>query len=119
MGFTTVKVKICNPRYPERQREAELLVDTGTVYSIVPGEVLKELRIEPLGKRTFLLASGARIEREVGGALYRIGEREGYASVVFGEKGDKALLGVTALEELGLQVDPVTKELRPTELLLL
>ena len=55
----------------------------------------------------------------MGGALYRIGENEGYASVVFGLKGDKPLLGITALEEMGLQVDPATKQLKPIERLLL
>ena len=37
----------------------------------------------------------------------------------FGVNEDKPLLGVTALEEMALQVDPVTKQLKPIELLLL
>ena len=55
----------------------------------------------------------------MGGALYKFGRHEGYASVVFGVNEDKPLLGVTALEEMALQVDPVTKQLKPIELLLL
>jgi clan AA aspartic protease len=119
MGFTKVKVEICNTENPERSKEVELLADTGAMYSIVRSETLKELEIEPIGRRKFTLADGKVIEREIGGALYRIGEYKGYASVIFGLESDKELLGVTALEELGLQVDPITKELKPVELLIL
>ena len=42
-----------------------------------------------------------------------------YTTVVFGEENDTQVLGVTALEELGMQIDPVTGELKPMELLLL
>lgn len=119
MGFTKVKVEICNPKMPEKWKEVGLLADTGAMYSVVQSETLRELEIEPIGKRKFTLANGEKIEREIGGALYRIGEYEGYASVIFGLESDKELLGVTALEEMGLQVDPITKELKPVELLLL
>ena len=38
--------------------------------------------------------------------------------VVFAEKGDANVLGVDALEGLGLEVDSTTKELRKSEALL-
>jgi hypothetical protein len=37
---------------------------------------------------------------------------------VFGEPGDAAVLGVTALEALGYQLDPVTKRLKLAEILM-
>ena len=40
-------------------------------------------------------------------------------TVVIGEEGDPAIMGVTALESLGYQVDPVTGKLTPSEMLLL
>ena len=119
MGFARVKVEICNPKMVEKCKEIELLADTGAMYSVVQSETLRGLEIEPIGKRKFTLANGEKIEREIGGALYRIGEYKGYASVIFGLEGDRELLGVTALEEMGLQVDPFTKKLKPVELLLL
>ena len=118
MGFARVKVEICNPKMVEKCKEIELLADAGTMYSVAQSETLRELEIEPM-KRKFTLVNGEKIEREIGGALYRIGEYEGYASVIFGVEDDRELLGVTALEEMGLQVDPVTKQLKPVELLLL
>ncbi|GAI21288.1 unnamed protein product, partial [marine sediment metagenome] len=36
-----------------------------------------------------------------------------------GEKEDLPILGVTALESLGYQIDPVTKKLKPVELLMI
>jgi predicted aspartyl protease len=39
--------------------------------------------------------------------------------VIFGEKGDPAILGVTALEIFGLEVDVVRGVLKEAELLLL
>src|SRR3989442_15073126 len=42
--------------------------------------------------------------------LYR--KRRGAATVVFGEKGDFPLLGVTALEALGLIFDPLRRKLK-------
>ncbi|MEM4311153.1 MAG: hypothetical protein QXX95_02050 [Nitrososphaerales archaeon] len=38
--------------------------------------------------------------------------------VVFAERGDAEVLGVYALEGLGLKVDPITRQLRKVEALL-
>jgi predicted aspartyl protease len=38
--------------------------------------------------------------------------------VVFADKGDAQVLGVDALEGLGLEVDPITKQLKKAEALL-
>ena len=45
MGFTRVKVEICNPKMVEKCKEIELLADTGAMYSIVKTETLQELSI--------------------------------------------------------------------------
>lgn len=38
--------------------------------------------------------------------------------IVFAEEGDVEVLGIYALEGLGLEVDPATKELRKSEAIL-
>jgi aspartyl protease family protein len=119
MGVTTVEVLVHNPEKPAECRTVKLLAGTGAMYSIIPRHILDDLGIEPRWRRKFSLGAGQRIERDGSGALYRIGEYEGHAPVIFGEEGDHPILGVTALEAMGLQVDPVTHELKPTELLLL
>ena len=119
MGFTTIDIYLHNPEKPTEYRQVALLADTGAMYTVVPGKVLNDLGIKPLARRNFTLANGQKIERDIGGALYRFGEYSGHAPIIFGEEADQSLLGVTTLEALGLQVDPITKQLKPVELLLL
>ena len=88
----------------------------GAIYTVVPKKILHELGISPHSKRSFILANGEKFERQLGSAdvLYR--KRHGAATVVFGEKGDFPLLGVTALEALGLIFDPLQRRLKPVAL---
>ena len=49
-------------------RELAAIVDTGAAYTTLPGNLLRELRIEPSGKRRFLLADGRRMQLDYGQA---------------------------------------------------
>jgi clan AA aspartic protease len=118
MGFTTIEVEIHNPEVPDRYCNVKLLADTGAMYSIVPRQILDSLGIKPRWRRKFSLANGQKIEREISGALYKYEEYGGHAPVIFGDERDQPILGVTALEAMGLQVDPVSHQLKPIELLL-
>jgi hypothetical protein len=51
--------------------------------------------------------------RSTGAALFRFHGEQGASTVIFGEPGDAALRGVVTLEELGLILDPLRRELRP------
>jgi len=113
-----VEIRVYNPADPSMFREVGLLVDTGAVYAIIPGRVLREVGIEPREKRVFRLANGQEIERDVGIAIIEYGKYATGATAVFGEEDDTPVLGVQALEGLGLEVDPLTKQLKPTALLL-
>ncbi len=119
MGYVKVRVKISNIEKLEKFKELDLIVDTGAIYTVISRRILEELEIKPIGKRRFKLANGEVIEREVG--ICRIDYKDlfTHSIVVFGEETDMQILGVTTLEELGLQVDPVSGELKPMELLLL
>jgi len=97
----------------------ELLVDTGVLNSVVPPKILERLGIPRQFQRVFRLANGQTIERYVGAAFFRWNGHMSVAPVVFAEPGDEPLLGVTALEAMGLQVDPSTRSLKPTDSLLL
>jgi len=119
MGYVKVKVKIRNIHNPELEAERELLADTGSIYTMIKRNFLEGLQIKPRGKRKFKTADGRLVEREVGAAEIEINGQSTYSIIIFGENSDVEVLGVTTLEELGLQVDPVTGELKPLELLLL
>ena len=118
MGLFTVRVGV---KAPGKKHEALVttLVDTGAAISIIPAPVLKRLGVKAYWRRRFVLANGEKIERDVGVVVFRWNGSEGASEVVFGEKGDKPLLGALTLESLALRVNPRKRRLEPTELMLL
>lgn len=118
VGFLRVKVGLFEPTRPERVVEIEAVVDTGAIYSVVRRDILEQLGVRPLARKKFR-AFGGYVERDVGEVgMVLMGERR-TVPVIFGEGGDPAVLGVTALEIFGLEVDVVRGTLREAELLLL
>jgi predicted aspartyl protease len=113
MGLTSEKVRISNPALPERRVELDMLLDSGALYSVVPGRLLRELRIRPHATETFELADGRRIRRQIGTAFFEIGTRQGASTVIFGRLADSCLLGALALESMGLVLDLSRQRLRP------
>jgi len=118
IGFTQVKVTIINP-VSALESSVGLLVDTGALLTSVPRKILESLKIKPIGKRRLRVYGGQVIEREVAAALIRYGNVQAGVTILFAEEKDKPVLGATALEALGYQVDPVTKQLKPVELLMI
>lgn len=118
MGLTHIRISITNPANPRKSAALQFLVDSGAAYSVVPAAVLKRLGIRPSSKRTFILADGSSVERNIGQALFRLDGHEGASPVIFGEKDDSTLLGVVSLEALGMILDPLKRELRPLPMLL-
>ena len=118
MGLIKVKAGIFNPAMPDNVMEVDGIVDTGAIYTVIRRDILEELGIKPSRRRRFK-AFGGYVERDVGDAgLILMGERR-IVPVIFGETEDTMVIGVTALEIFGLEVDPVRGTLKETELLLL
>ena len=112
MGATHVTVTIRNPAAPERAWEALFLVDTGATDSLVPGPHLEAIGLKPRGRRVYELADGREITMDVTVAeIEFMGETVG-GTVLFGEPDAEPLLGVTALESVGIEVDPVNQRLK-------
>lgn len=98
--------------------KSDTLVDTGAIYSVIIIDILKQLGIRSLERRRFRVF-GRYVERDVGEAgLILLGRRR-IVPVVFGEEGDIVVIGITALEIFGLEVDVVRGVLKEAELLLL
>ena len=112
MGITQVTAAVCNPGDPERRWEGLFLVDTGTIDCMVPGNHLREIGIKPDGKRTYELADGTEVAMDVAVARVEfMGEFVG-ATVIFGKDDVEPILGVTALESVGIEVDPQNQRLK-------
>jgi len=112
MALTYLTVKVANPTNPKKSLERRFLVDSGAVYSVVPEKALKKLGIKPDSKRKFILANGEEMEMDIGQASFTLGEETWIAPVIFGKPG-VFLLGATTLENMGLILDPVNRELKP------
>ncbi len=99
-------------------RDIDAVVDTGAAYTTLPDSLLRELGVEPTGKRRFPLADGRRVELDYGQAWATVGGEEVVTIAVFGGDDSPALLGAYTLEGLALAVDPVERRLVPTRLIL-
>lgn len=51
----------------QQSLDIEATVDTGAFYTMLPARLLRELGIEPVAKRMFLVADGRRVERSTVG----------------------------------------------------
>lgn len=115
MGETHVMVTVRNPIDRQRCLEGRFLVDTGAGDSLVPRWLLEEIGIEPRGRRTYRLADGNAVEFEIAFAELEFMEDVAPARVIVGDDEAEPLLGVIALEQAGVIVDPESEKLRRRE----
>ena len=76
---------------------------------------LKDIGLVSISSRTIILADGRQEKRQFGEALFSISElgESMTCPVVFAPEKSLYLLGVTALENFGVDVDPTSKKLKP------
>ena len=112
MGATHVTVTIRNPAEPNRFWEGLFLVDTGATDSLVPTRHLEAIGLKPKGRRVYELADGKEIAMDITTAdIEFMGETVG-GTILFGAANAEPLLGVTALESVGIEVDPLNQRLK-------
>jgi len=112
MGATHVTVTIRNPADPEKAWEGLFLVDTGAVDSLVPKDRLEAIGLNPKAKRIYELADGSEVKMDITtGDIEFMGEIVG-GTIIFGDAGSEPILGVTALESVGIVVDPRNQTLK-------
>src|SRR4051812_41873097 len=112
MGAIHVTVAVVNPADSEQRWEALFLVDTGATDCLVPAKQLRALGIQPRGKRTYELADGTQIVLEVGAGVFEFMGEFTASTVIFGDDDVEPILGVTALESVGIEVDPKNQRLK-------
>lgn len=112
MGATHVTVTIRNPAEPARAWEGLFLVDTGATDCLVPRSCLEAIGLRPKGARVYELADGREIKMNITTAdIEFMGEIVG-GTILFGAENAEPLLGVTALESVGIEVDPSNQRLK-------
>lgn len=79
---------------------------------MAPADRLRAAGIRPEGKAVYEPANGEPVEYEYGFARISFVGSETVAQVIFGPADVEPILGVVALENAGITVDPVTKTLK-------
>jgi len=117
MSTFTVEATLIHPDHRERSVTAELLVDTGAFYSLLPAEIVERLGLEAQEDFDGLLASGEPVLYKQGEVRIRLGRRERTTIFVAGPPGCLPLLGAFTLEAFALAADPRHQRLVPARLL--
>jgi len=113
MGEVRLTIEVGDVR-EDRFEQVEVLVDTGSTYSQVPGALLRRLGIPVRWEAQVRLADGRIITDQIGQASIRLEGKTFVTPVTFGREGEPNLLGLVALETAMLAVDPVDQRLIPT-----
>lgn len=112
LGIIQVTATVRNPAAPDRTWDGLFLVDTGSTDCVVPANALRSVGLRPQGSRTYELADGRHSTVDIAVAQIEfMGEFVG-ATVGFGPDDTEPILGVTALESVGIEIDPVSQTLK-------
>ena len=117
MGFLHIDVEVSNPASPAVSESVRVLVDSGATLSVLPAEMLDRLGIERFEEWRFQ-GFGGIVTRDVGGVFMRYDGAQSAVTVVFGDADDPSVMGVTALETMGFELDPVHGRLNRVDMLI-
>jgi len=109
------KVRVSNIKNPNLFFQEEFWIDTAALYSFIPEDSLQTIAVEPAATRHLILADGRQETRLLGFCDFQIEGLQGTipCPVIFAPKGSLYLIGATALENFGVEVDPIEKRLKP------
>jgi len=111
MGLTRVAVRLrsfsSNDFY-----QSQFLVDNGATDSLAPASELKKIGIKAIGKMAYELATGTIVEYEFGLAEISFMNETTAGPIIFAPENVEPLLGVTALESVGVTIDPTNRTLK-------
>lgn len=111
MGLIRTIAAVRNPAEPDRVWEGAFLIDTGAIDCLVPRPHLEGIGLKPEGQRKYSLADGSEVAMDVTVGRVELMNVFVGATILFGDAGSEPLLGATALESLGIEVDPLNQTL--------
>ena len=118
MGYIYVEVEVSHISKPDVTERVRVLVDTGAILSVLSSSMLDRLGIMREDRCRFL-GFGGPVARDTGVVRMRYDGIATGVNVVFGAENDPPIMGVTALESLGYEADPVNGRLNRVDLLML
>jgi clan AA aspartic protease len=112
VGLTKVTTKLISLHAPNGSYENIFLVDTGATDSMAPADELEKIGVVKEGRMSYELANGTVKEYPYGLVRIEFMGEVTAGRVIFSEPGSEPILGVTALESVGIIVDPANKTLK-------
>jgi predicted aspartyl protease len=114
MGMFQKNLTVSNIKDSTQNFKANFWIDSGALYTFIPSEYLERIKAEPIGTRNLILADGRTEKMLFGFCNFEI---EGLGDqipcpVIFAPKDSLLLLGATVLENFGVAVDPINKDLK-------
>lgn len=116
MGFMHIEGKV---RGPKGEQELKFLLDSGSMYTLLPVKVWTQLGLEPRRGISLRLADGTQISRHMSECEIVLPFGDGHTPVILGEQGDQALLGVVTLEIFGYMLNPLRGKVEPMQQVLM
>jgi len=112
MGLVHVTVTLRSSEKSRRKYQADFLVDTGATDSMAPAKAMEKGGIRRRGRMAHELADGSTVEYDFGLAEIEFMGELTSGRVIFGPDDCEPLLGVTALESVGITIDPASQRLK-------
>ncbi len=112
MGVTKVTATVSDLIKSKKGYEELFLVDTGAIDCMAPESELIKAGIQVEGRKVYELANGQPVEYEYGFARISFLGSETVTQIIFGPNDAEPILGVVALENTGIVVDPVSMTLK-------
>jgi len=116
VGHMWVKARV-GDESGNKSAEVEALVYMGATLTVIPRRLAEELGLRVTGRTEVETAAG-KIMLERTRVRLELEGREELVPALISDVIDKVSIGVTALEVLGLQVDPLTGRLKEWTVLL-
>ena len=112
MELTRVTVVLRSLASDSRSYDADFLVHAGATDSLAPAAQLISIGVRPVGRMVYELADGSFKEYPFGLAEIAFMGELTAGRVIFGPNDAEPLLGVTALESVGITVDLANRTLK-------
>ena len=106
------------PKDGSQLEEVTALVDTGSIYTHIPTDILDRIGVVPEWDSDFELADGSEVRYDLAEFRCVLDGRERTNICIFGPTDCEPLLGVHTMEGFGLIADPVNQRLVPARLFL-
>jgi clan AA aspartic protease len=112
VGAIHVTVSLRASQKSRKKYDADFLVDMGATDCMAPAAALKRAGIVRRGRMAYELADGTTVEYDFGLAEIAFMGELTSGRIIFGPDNCEPLLGVTALESVGITVDPANRQLK-------